>query len=119
MRFQSVGKMRENFCPHFLLLLPNIHIPIFHNAHRKSWPSPLVVARTLAYLVGVPAKSATIRREKTQVRINIQDTREYLECSHQVHPKSSPLHERLKDEGRMNSVLHYMEEDDSLECFYA
>ncbi len=72
MKFQSMGKMGKNFCPHFLQpLLENVDrrscnslIPIYYNSHRKSGPSPPVVARTLEYLVGLPSKAATCGIEK-------------------------------------------------------
>ncbi len=66
-------------------------IPIFHNPHRKGRSSASAVALTLEYLEGVPSKAAKIGREKKQVRINIQETLEYLECGNQVDPKASPL----------------------------
>ncbi len=61
-------------------------ITVFHNSHRKCWPSLSAVARTLKYVVGMPALS---RREEKQVRINTQKAREYLEGGHQVNPKSA------------------------------
>ncbi len=76
MRFQPIGKMGKNFCLHFLQpFLANVdwrncnhgsreHIPIFHNPHQNSWPSPTVAARTLEYVVGVPYKATMSGREK-------------------------------------------------------
>ncbi len=66
-------------------------IAVFQNSHRKGCPSPPAVALNLDYLVGVPSKAGTSGREKKQVRINIQKTREYLDCGDQISPKSSPL----------------------------
>ncbi len=89
LRLQSMGK---NLCPNFLQpLLENINkrscnggsrelIPRFHNPHQKSSPCPPAVARTLEYLEVVPFKAATSGREKTQVQVIIQETRDYLEC---------------------------------------
>ncbi len=37
-------------------------IPIFHNPHRKGWPSSLTVARTQKYPVGVPSKATASGR---------------------------------------------------------
>ncbi len=70
-RFQSMGKMGKNYCPHFLQpLLENVDkrscndgsgelIPIIHNPHRKRSPFPQAVASTLECLVGVSSKAAT------------------------------------------------------------
>ncbi len=67
MSVQSKGEMGKNFCQNFLLpILEYIDkrscndgsrelILIFHNPNRKCQPSPLVVAHTLEYLVGVPS----------------------------------------------------------------
>ncbi len=66
-------------------------IPVFNNPHRKSRPSSSAVARTLEYLVGLLSRAASSGRKKEQVRIHIRKTREYLECSNQVSPQSSPL----------------------------
>ncbi len=51
---------------------------------------PPVVAHTLEHLVwrGV-SKAMTSGKEKNQVRINIQETHEHLECSNQVYPLPS------------------------------
>ncbi len=63
---QPIGEMGKDFCPNFLNpFLENTDrrscndgsrefIPVFHNPHRKCQPSPLAVARTFEYLVGVP-----------------------------------------------------------------
>ncbi len=54
-------------------------IPVFHSPHQICRPSPSAVARTLEYLVGVPSKAASSRREKKQVWISTQKARGYLE----------------------------------------
>ncbi len=89
--FSHLGEMGKDFCPNFAQpFLETVDrgsgndgsrelIPVFHNPHRKCRPSPSAVARTLEYLVGVPCKAASSRREEKQVRINIQKAREYLE----------------------------------------
>ncbi len=64
---------------------------MFHNPHRKVRPFPLAVVHALEYIVGVHSKAALSEREKKQVRIHTQTTREYLECGNQVCPISSPL----------------------------
>ncbi len=65
MSVQSMGEMGKDICPNFLQsFLENIDrrscndggwqlIPIFHNPHRKSRPSPSEAARTLENLEGV------------------------------------------------------------------
>ncbi len=82
--------MGKNLCPNFLQpLLENIDrrscnggsqelIPRFHNP-------PPAVARTLEYLVVMPFEATTSGREKKQVQIIIQETRDYLECGNQVN----------------------------------
>ncbi len=64
---QTMGVMRKGFCPNFLqLFFENIVgsrcndrrrelIPVFHNLHRQSRPSPSTVPPTVEYLVGVPS----------------------------------------------------------------
>ncbi len=96
-------QIRKDFHPNFLHpLLDTFHkrscndgsrelIIIIHNPHRKGWPSPSAVVRTLEYLLVVPSKAALSGRMKKHVRSGVQETREHLECGHQVGPKSSPL----------------------------
>ncbi len=43
--------------------------PVFNNSHRKCRPSPSVVVHTLKYLVGVPSKAASSRREEKHVSV--------------------------------------------------
>ncbi len=76
MSVQSMGEMGKGFYPNFLqLLLEHINrrsctdgnrefISAFHNPRRKCRPSPSAVAHTLEYLVGVPSKAASSRREE-------------------------------------------------------
>ncbi len=90
--------MGKDFCPNILRpLLENFDRsncndgsrelgPIVHNPHRKKLPSPPAVARTFVLLVEVPSKAASSGREEKQARINIQETREYLECGNQADP---------------------------------
>ncbi len=55
-------------------------VPVLHNPHWKGWPSPLAVE----WLVVVLSKAASSGREKKQVWMHTQKTREYLERSYQV-----------------------------------
>ncbi len=84
-----MGKMGKDFCPNFLQpLLENVDRRSCSDGSlcRKGRPSPSAVARTLEYLLEVRSEAATSGRKKKQVRINIHDTREYLECGKQVDP---------------------------------
>ncbi len=102
-----MGEMGKDFCPNVLQpFLENIDrrsyndgslglIPVFHN------PPPKMP--TLSFgdglNLGVPCRGALLGRVEwegeKQVRINIQETREYLNCCKPVSPKSSPL-QRMK-----------------------
>ncbi len=93
MGVQSIGEMGKDFCqkPSPTSSSKNIDrrscndgsrelSPKFNNPLRIGRPSPPAVARALEYLVEVPSKAASGGRQENQVRINTQETHEYLEC---------------------------------------
>ncbi len=96
MNVHSMEEMGKDFYPNFLQPhLENVDRRICNDGSREPIPvfhiPPSAVARTLKYFVGVPSNSASSEREKKQVRITIQETREYLVCGSQVSLKLSPL----------------------------
>ncbi len=92
MSAQLMKEMGKGVCLKFPLpFLENIDRGNCNEDSSISQPSPSAVAPTLEYLAGVPSKAASSGRENKQVRIYIQETREYPECGIQISPKSPPL----------------------------
>ncbi len=102
MSVQLVGEIGKYFYPNFLQpFLANIDrrtyddrsrelIPVFQN--RKGRDPSSAVARTLERLLGVPPKCRSSEGGRENVyESTSKNTSEYLECSNQVSPKSSPL----------------------------
>ncbi len=125
MGVQPMGKMGKDYCPNFLQpLLEHFdsrscndwsweRIPIFHNPHRKSGPSPPAVARTLGCLEGCPLRPRRVGKRKKQVRIKFQETVGYLECDNQVGPLPSPL-QGMK--AQLLQTLHAVEMTNFIMC---